>query len=433
MDRITALQARRAGIIEKMEAIVASVPADQDMTAEQVTAFEALKAEDDKATKELEIARDIERRKAAAAKPAAALPGATAPAATLPARPAEPGLAFGRIVHTLARAGGNVRLAAEIAEAQGDGALFANQNTLSGTAGGFLVPEDVQAEIVPLLRASSVIMASSPVMLPMPNGNLTVNRETGAGTFSYGGEQANIGATGYQFGQMKLTAKKLSGIVPLSNELLKSASTAVDRFIRDRMATDMGLAMDVGFIRGSGVGFNPLGLRNQHTGTPFATTHVLTMTATPTLTTVTSDLGRLELALEGNNVPMVRPTWLMHPRTKMFLMNLRDGNGNFAFPEVAINELRGKPIAITTQIPINLGGGTNESELYLVDFSQVIIGEQGGLEIAVSTEAAYIDSGSTMRAAFSRDETVMRAIQLHDIGLYQLAACAILTGVTWTP
>jgi hypothetical protein len=36
MDRITALRARRAGIIDQMEALLASVPEGEDMTADQI-------------------------------------------------------------------------------------------------------------------------------------------------------------------------------------------------------------------------------------------------------------------------------------------------------------------------------------------------------------------------------------------------------------
>ena len=127
---------------------------------------------------------------------------------------------------------------------------------------------------------------------------------------------------------------------------------------------------------------------------------------------------------------MTRAGWIMAPRTQMHLMNLRDGNGNYAFPEVMSGRLRNKPIFLTTQIPINLGGGT-ESEIYLVDAAQIVVGEHMGIEISMSTEAAYNDGTGTMRAAFSRDETVMRAILQHDINARHLAAIAILTGVTW--
>ena len=432
MDRITAMRARRAGILDRMDAIMAGIPDGEDMTADHQAQFEALKAEDDKVVADLARAEDLERRRAAAARPAAALPGLSNPAGA-PAQPVEKGLRFGAMVRALAAAGGIPHIAAQIAESWGESGLFANQNMGSGAAGGFLVPEDISSDFIELLRPASVVMAMQPLILPIPNGNLTMNRQTAGITASYVGEQQDILESSWAVGQVKLSAKKLTALTAISNDLLKFASTAADRMSRDDMVTSVALRTDLAFIRGAGTENSPRGMRFFHLGyTALAATNVLTMTTTPTLVTVTSDLGRLELALKNADVPMIRPGWLMAPRTEMFLMNLRDGNGNIAFPEMANGKLRSKPYRITTQIPVNLGSGS-DSELYLADFAQVIVGEAGGVEIAVSTEAAYKDASGTMQAAFSRDETIMRGIVQHDIGTRHLAAVAILTGVTWTP
>lgn len=432
MDRIAQLKARRAGIIDKMEAMVAAVPEGDDMTAEQLASFEALKAEDDKVAAELARAEDLERRKAAAARPAAPLPGATQRGASAPAQPAEKGLTFARAVRTLAAAGGNVYLASQIAEANGDSGLFASQNMGSGPAGGYLVPEDVSAEIIELLRPASVIMSLSPVTVPMPNANLTMNRQATGSSASYIGEQQDVPATDMEFGQVKLSAKKLASLIPISNDLLRASGVAVDRLVRDDIVASIGIRTDLAFLRGAGSDYSPKGLRYQLLGTAYETSHILTMTATPDLAKVTNDLARMELAILNADVPMIRPGWVMAPRTALYLQNLRDGNGNFAFPEMANGMLRNKPFRITTQVPTNLGGGT-ESELYLADFAQVVVGEHMGIEIAMSTEAAYKDAAGNMQAAFSRDETVMRAIVQHDIGMRHLPALAVLTGVTWAP
>jgi HK97 family phage major capsid protein len=429
MDRITALKARRAGLIEKMEALVAGIPDGEDLTGEQSVELDALRAQDDKLAKEIDVAEDLERRKASAARPIAPLPS-NAPLATVPAAPAEKGIRFARQLRALAAANGSAFVAAQIAESWGDSGLFANQNMGQGSAGGFLVPEDVSSEIIELLRPASVIMASQPVVVPMPNGNLTMNRLTQGAAASYIGEQQDVPATDVKFGQLKLSAKKLAALIPITNDLLRAASVAVDRIVRDDVVTEMSLKMDRAFIRGAGGDHSPLGLRSQLVGTSVATTNILTMTATQNLANITTDLGRLELALLNADVPMTRAVWLMAPRTMMALQNIRDGNGNFAFPEVQQGSLRGKPIRVTNHIPINLGGGS-DSELYLVDFAHVVVGEHMGIQVAMSTEAAYRDAGNNLQAAFSLDQTIVRTIMQHDIGLRHLPAVAILTGVTW--
>lgn len=434
MDRILELRNRRAELLEQMEALVASEPAEggDDWSDEQQAKLDALKDEDDKLAAELSRLEDLERRRAASAQPAQPLPGGNGAGqgATTPAQAREPGLAFARMARTVAAAGGIPYVAQQIAEANGDSGLFANQSMGTGAEGGFLVPEDVSSEVIELLRPRSVVSAMNPRTVPLPSGNMTMNRRATGATFGYGGEQTDAPATGVTFGQVRLSAKKLRGIIPMSNDLLRTASTAVDRLIRDDAVEDAAQIQDRYFLRGAGTEYAPKGLRFQVVGTNYATTHILTMTASPDLQKVTNDLGRLELALGNASVSHRGAHWVMSPRTEQYLTNLRDGNGNKAFPEMSEGMLRKKPVHVTTEIPDNLGGGT-ESEIGLVHPSHVIIGEHMGNEIAMSTEAAYKDANGTMQAAFSRDETLLRMIMQHDIGLRHLPAVAWLTGVSW--
>lgn len=433
MDRITELRARRAELLAEMETLVAvDAGAEDDGWGEaQEEQLAALRAEDDQVKAELDRLEDIERRKAAAATPVQPLPGATGAPATVPAQPVEKGLRFARMTRTIAAAGGIPYVAAQIAEQNGDSGLFANQSAGSGPEGGFLIPEDVSEEVIELLRPMSVVTAMGPRIVPMPNGNMTMNRRATGATFEYGGEQTDAPATGVTFGQVRLSAKKLRGIIPMSNDLLRASSTAIDRLIRDDAVEDAAQIQDRFFLRGGGTEYAPKGLRFQNVGTPYAGTHILTMTASPDLQKVTTDLGRLELALGNANVPYSGAHWVMSPRTAMYLTNLRDGNGNLAFPEMGDGRLRKKPVHITTEIPDNLGGGANESEIGLVHPSHVVVGEHMGIEIAMSTEAAYKDASGTMQAAFSRDETLLRMIMQHDLALRHLPAVSWLTGVTW--
>lgn len=415
---IQALREQRAELVNALQTAVDD--------AEKFASIEAQIVEKDAAIdRHQKVIEAVAKSKAPAADPAPAAPVAE----KVPAQVKEKGLRAGAAMRVLAAANGSREAAVAIAEDWGYSGLFAQQSGLTGPAGGFLIPEDVSGELIELLRPASVVMSFNPVFMPMTNGNLTMNRINVGTTANYIGETQDIPATGVQFGQLKLSSKKLSALVPISNDLLQSASTMADAVVRDDLILSLATRADLAFIRGAGTQFSPLGFRNQLIGTAFEATNILTMTGSPTLVTVTTDLGRLELALLNANVPMTRPGWIMSPRTMMFLMNLRDGNGNYAFPEMMNGQLRGKPYRTTTQIPDNLS--TNQSELYLADFAHVIVGEQQGIELAISNEAAYRDASNNLQASFSRDETVIRAIAKHDFAMRHLPAVAILTGVTW--
>jgi HK97 family phage major capsid protein len=191
----------------------------------------------------------------------------------------------------------------------------------------------------------------------------------------------------------------------------------------------MALREDLAFIRDDGTQNKPKGMRYW---APAANVVDRTQDAgANTLATVTADLAAAVNRLESANVRFIRPGWIMTPRTKWFLWRLMDANGNPVFrEEINQGRLLTFPFRTTTQIPNNLGVAGDESELYLADFADMIIGENTELIIDVSTEAAYHD-GSNVVAAFSRDETVIRAIARHDFGARHDESIAILTSLDW--
>ena len=170
----------------------------------------------------------------------------------------------------------------------------------------------------------------------------------------------------------------------------------------------------------------PKGLRN------WALAANVTATNGTTATQIESDFKDLLQNLEGANVPMLRPAWIMNPRSKNHLFTLRDASGDLIFPEIRQPQptVHGFPVLLTTAVPVTQGGGT-ETELYLVDFSEVILGEVDGIAVDVSREAAYLDSGGTMVSAFSRNQTLVRAIIRHDLAVKHPEAVAVKTAITW--
>ena len=93
--------------------------------------------------------------------------------------------------------------------------------------------------------------------------------------------------------------------------------------------------------------------------------------------------------------------------------------------------LWGIPYGSTTEIPTNLGGGT-ESEIMLCDFADILLGESNTLEVMASDVAAYYD-GSNVQAAFSLDQTVLRLIAHHDIGVRHEESLSLMENVKWIP
>lgn len=349
--------------------------------------------------------------------------GVTAPAL-------EKGLMFGRIVRALAAGKGDAEKGLAFVKANWKDAAIIGQMEKAlaagiGPAGGFIVPVEYSTEIIEYLRAQAIVRRMKPTVMPMPTGTITIPKLAGGAAAGYVGENQNISNTQQTFGSLTLTYKKLAALTPVSNDLIRFATPSADTIVRDDLVAAMAVREDLAFLRGDGTANTPRGIRNW-----IPSGNILTMTGSVTLATVTYDLGRLILALKNNNIPMIRPGWMFAPRVEMYLMTLQTSTGNYAFrDEMLQGKLWGLPYATSTQIPTNLGGGT-ESEVYMVDFRDVVLGESEQIILDVSQEAAYYD-GSQVIAAFSQDQTVIRAMSMHDLGMRHDASAAVLTGVTW--
>lgn len=421
---ITSLTHRRAEV-QATVAVLASLEAEGNtLTAEQIEEFETLSAEFETLSSSISRLEQAEQMAAVTAKPVAA----SSPLYAEPQEPREKGFALSVMVRSLAATKGNARAAAEFAESScGAPEIAAALNTGTNSAGGFIVPPGYVPEIIELLKPMSVVRSLGARTLPMPNGKASIPKVAGGATASYSGEGADIAISEQTFGDLNLSAKKLTAMVPVSNDLIRFSSPQANDIVRDDVISAMALREDLAFIRDNGTGNLPTGLRYIATGG-----NVIPANATVNLQNVKNDLGKLELALLNANVKMIQPGWIFTPTVLMFLMNITDGNGNSAFPEVASGFLRGKPYKTTTQVPNNLGSGSDESEIYLTDFADAIIGEATGLILDISTEASYVDGSDTV-SAFSRDQTLVRAITEHDFGMRHDGSVAVLTGVTWAP
>jgi HK97 family phage major capsid protein len=361
-----------------------------------------------------------------------------------PTTAAERSLRFGRIVRAGAAAamalrGGQVIPVEDILKRWGDKDLAmeigeTRQKAMAAgdaSAGGFLVPPTYSQDVIEFLRGQSVVRRLGARSIPVPTGTLKMPKLTTGSTAFYVGENSNAVISQLATGLLSLSFKKLVTMVPVSNDLIRYSSPGADAIVRDDTVNGMRVREDQAFIRDDGTAGTPRGLRFwAHAD------NIMEQTASASIQNTFTDLGRMVQKLLEANMPMLAPAWLMAPRTEIFLRTLLTTTGIPVFrDEMAGGRLWGFPFGSTTNIPTNLAtvvAGVGKSELYLVDMAQVLLGESLTLQIDASQEAAYFD-GSTVQAAFSLDQTVVRAIAEHDLGVRHDKAIAVMTQMTWAP
>lgn len=294
-------------------------------------------------------------------------------------------------------------------------------------AGGSWIQGAYSDRFIELLRPESIVRQMGVDEVPLEDGTLDMPKETGGPSGRYLGENEDANVEILTTGDVKLMAKELVCIVPASDKLLRSRSAKAAERIRNSIIRGCGTTEDLFFLRGTPAGPGPTGMRFLALAA-----NILTANATVNLANVTNDLGRMELRLMANNVKMVRAAWVMSPRTLIFLADLRDGNGNFAFPSLSMGErptLRRKPVFVSTQIPENLGDGVR-SEIMLADAQHLIIGDAPRIAMDASNTAAYNDGG-TIKAAFSGRKTLTRLVMENDFNTLHAGAISVLTNVNW--
>lgn len=427
----------RKAAADKMRAqadLIAELEGAEEVDADAVAAaqaeFDAAKAAFETADKAVKRCEEAEAAQAASA--AAEIDTLPTPQAPVPAAPRAAGqeaIEVGFMVHALANTGGDAERAAERLEANGHSAISAALSSATEAAGGVTVPRPMADAIIGLLRPRVTVLASGAVVHDMPAGEMRNARVTGAPTASYEAENASIPESEPTFDKVDEKFKKLTCLVPISNSLLRHAnpSSSVALLIRNLIIQEMALKQDIAFLRYDGSGNLPKGLINWALAGQTQTGVAATAAATE------AAVRRAVSDVEDADVAMLSPGWIMRASAKNWLASLKDATSGYpVFPSIERSgELMGYPIKTTSQLPNNLGVGTNETEVVFADFAEVMVGDTQDIILAQSTEASYVTGGTTY-SAFQQDKTLMRAISEHDIAPMHDEAISVINGVAWS-
>ena len=293
------------------------------------------------------------------------------------------------------------KAAAEMERRFGDKAVAKALNTAGVATGGALIPQDYVAEIIDLLRATSVIRSLEPRFLDMPRGNLTIPRLASAATANYQGELDAAQVSQQGFDTVQLNAKKLTALVPVTNDLIRRTPLGVEQVITNDLNRVAGLREDLAFILADGSQGTPVGLYNQCAATQRLTIPAFTALDNATISTATIGAANaMKLTLKNAMSGMIRPAWIMSAVTEAFLRGVRDGVGNFIYKnEMDGGKFEGIRFAVTQQIPTNVNTGTTQAPvnngafLIMVDMANVIVADTMNYELDVFDQATYVTGG----------------------------------------
>lgn len=373
----------------------------------------------DKTVQDL-IAEGVEARMAEVEKKYDALFNKQAPAVHVAEKDVDGSITAARFIKTMSLARGDAERAKSLA-----GTMYAKDARLNGafekaltatvpSDGGFTIDSELASEIIMPLYNQVTIYQAGARRYPMPKGNLAISRIDSSSAASYVGESTTIAKTQPAFGQVKLSGRKLRAAVPFSNDLLRSNDLSADQAVRDDLMMALRTKMNYTAYYGIGSEHTPAGLdallpSGQKVGT--------------SSTAFTADIpATLYGMLRQANVPMLRPCWIINGVTEAYLLNLKTTTGAYIYRDEMFGKktIVGQPYLVDNQVSYT-AGSPGYVDIWLGDFSEYLIGEQVGMEIETSREASYNDGG-TLVSAFDRDETVIRALMVHDFNVRHTAS-----------
>lgn len=338
---------------------------------------------------------------------------------------------FGRAVKCIHASGGDAEKAAWTAERKFNDAEMAREfkalSVTSPSDGGYLVPEIYANEIIELLYPATVIYSLGARRLGMANGNLNIPKLKTGSRALFVGENRAIPKTAPKFGNLKLSAKKLTALIPMSNDLLRSTNFDNDVIVGQDITKQMALGVDWGALMGTGGEFQPLGITMNKNVQSIKATALGEEFASPEGVLTAAFPNYLVAAVLKNNVYADGLGFVFNTSVEQYFKSLRDNVGGFIFAEEMNKSgtLAGYPYKATNLLETVNG----KTKIIFGNWNDLVIGEQGALEIETSREGSWTDDAGNLISAFENDQTIVRAINNVDTGLRHDESFAVATDV----
>lgn len=281
-------------------------------------------------------------------------------------------------------------------------------------AGGYLIPEIYMDQIIELLYAKTVIFELGAQKVPMANGNLNIPKMTGGARATWGGEQRKVAKTQPTFGNIKLSAKRLEAIVPQTRELLMSTNYSADQIFANDLTRRMELGLDFGALFGKGGEFQPMGVFSDKEIDHIDAKALNNTDLADNNGKVTADFPvYIRSVVMAKNVDDIKMGWTFNSVLEGFFMNLKTTTGAYIYrDEMTAGKLLGFPYKVSNQIATDSNGLT---ELCFGNWSDMLVGEQMGLETYTTLDGSWVDENGIQHNAFDENLAATRALMYVDI------------------
>lgn len=296
---------------------------------------------------------------------------------------------------------------AAIAEKQG-------MNETNDPDGGFLVPAEFRPTLVRLVEVFGLARRFATV-IPMRRLEMEIPKLTQSVAVFWIDEGQQITETRPQFGNVKLVAKKLAALVPVTGELMEDSTIPIANLIATLFAEQIAFEEDrvvlTGDVAGAGDPFNGV------LGDPGTTLVVMGAGLTAFTDVTADDLADMTTAITrsastGARFYMHRTVWNVVRKLKSTV----DGHYIYAQPSGGVpGTIWGFPYELTDVMPAITDSAADTPFIIFGNLRHVYIGDRRRMTMAQSTHVG-----------FTTDQIFLRVIQRTAVTVALPEAFAVL-------
>ena len=271
----------------------------------------------------------------------------------------------------------------------------------SDATGGFNVPAITSNQLIDALRANLVVNAAGARIIPLSTDSTTIAKIASDPVAAFRAEAGAIAESDPTFSAITFTARSLAVMVKASRELLDD-SLNINEAMQGVLSKALAAKVDQVALEGSGVAPEPTGLRLQ-SGIGNTTLGAALTSYAPFVAARTGILSA-----NGGLISAI----VLHPRDEGTLAGLLDSTNQ---PLNAPPAIAGIPMLTTSAIQIDAGSSNNESNAYVGNFSNLLIGLRNDVRVEVLRERFATTHEYAFVAHCRFDIAISHAASFHKI------------------
>jgi HK97 family phage major capsid protein len=258
-----------------------------------------------------------------------------------------------------------------------------------------LISEDYRGgDFIDVLRNASSVMQAGATMLRGLQGNVVIPKKTASSSAGWIATEGGAASESeFTSGSVTMSPKVIGAFTDASRLMLQQSSLDVENLIRDDLSQSIALAIDLGALAGSGSSGQPTGISNTSgiNTTTFAA-------ANPTF----AEIVGMESAVSNDNALLGNLAYICRPADYGTLKTTAKDSGSGLFVVEPDGRMNGYNTVVSNQV--------TSGDFYFGNFSDLLVGMYGGLDITVDPYALSTSGGIRIVALQTVDVAVRHAV-----------------------